>query len=236
VVPVIAILAGTAAAVVIATSLAGAPARRPTVPTPPRRPRSFAEVAAALDRRLPARRRRRRDRQLPDALDRLASSLRAGEAVRPALLSLASGTPDPLQTELRAVARSLEGGGSVTDALTRWSSSTDASPDVRLVAAALSMGAGIGGEVARAVDGIAATLRERHEVRAEAFALATQARASAAVLVATPLVFTSLVATVDARTVTFLFTNPLGIACLVLGAGLDAIGALWMARITRGTG
>ena len=232
----IAVLAGTAAAVATVAALGRAPRRLPARPIPPRRVRSIAELDGALDRYLPARRRRRRDRQLPDALDRLASSLRAGESVGPALRTLASGTADPLQTELRAVARSIERGGSVGGALAGWSSSPDASTDVRLVAAALSIGAGIGGEVARAVDGVAATLRERHEVRAEAAALAAQARASADVLAATPLVFTALVATIDSRVVTFLFTHPVGLACLVLGAGLEAVGAVWMTRITRGAG
>jgi tight adherence protein B len=234
VVTVNAVLIGTTAALVVVATLGRTPGRLPTRPTPAPRPRTLADVGQALDRHLPTRRRRRRDQQLPDALDRLASSLRAGEAVGPSLRSLVSGTADPLQSELRSVARSIERGGSVTDALAGWASSSHASADVRLVAAALTIGAGAGGEVARAVDGVAATLRERHEVRAEAVSLATQARASATLLAATPLAFTALVAMLDARVVTFLFTNPLGIACLVLGTGLEAVGALWMARITRG--
>ena len=117
-----------------------------------------------------------------------------------------------------------------------WAGSDGASRDVRLVAAALTIGAGSGGEVARAVDGVAVTLRERHEVLAEARALATQARASAAVLATAPLVFALLVATVEPDAIAFLFTTPLGVGCLVLGLGLDVAGWLWMARITRSPG
>jgi len=195
-----------------------------------------ARAEQVLDRLLPGRRCRRRDRQLPDALDRLGSSLRAGDALGPALVSLAGVVPDPLGTELRVLARRVQHGRSVADALAGWSASEQASPDVRLVVAALTVGAGSGGEVARAVDGIATTLRERHEVAAEAHALATQARASATLLVTAPFVFTALVAMVEPEALRFLLTTPTGLGCLVLGIGLDGIGAAWMARITRGAG
>jgi tight adherence protein B len=187
----------------------------------------------AVDRLLPERRRRQRDRQLPDALDRLGSALRAGEAIGPAIVGLASVSPEPLRSELGAAARAVALGAPVADALAGWAAAEHASPDVRLVAAALTIGAGTGGEVARAVDGVAATLRERHEVLAEAHALATQARASAAVLAAAPIAFALLVATVEPGIVAFLFTSPVGAACLTLGLALDVIGVLWMARITR---
>jgi len=191
-----------------------------------------ARALARLERARPARRHARRDAQLPDALDRLASSLRGGRSVGPALVELAAGLPDPLGTELRAVAASLAHGAPVTAALATWAASPGTSADVRLVAAALTLGADAGGEVARAVDRIAATLRERRELRAEVQSLATQARASAGVLALAPLAFTGLVATIEPKAVTFLVTSPVGWACLVAGLGLEAVGALWMARIT----
>jgi tight adherence protein B len=46
-------------------------------------------------------------------------------------------------------------------------------------------------------------------------------------------VFAALVATVEPSALGFLCTTPAGLACLLLGIGLDALGAVWMARITR---
>ncbi len=197
---------------------------------------SLAMVVEGIGRRLervrPARRRNRRDAQLPDALDRLASSLRGGRSVGPALVELAGDVADPLGGELRTVAGSLAHGAPVGVALARWADSPGSSSDVRLVAAALTLGADAGGEVARAVDRIAATLRERRELHAEVQSLATQARASAGVLALAPLAFTGLVATIEPAAVAFLVTTPIGWACLVAGLGLEALGAAWMARIT----
>jgi tight adherence protein B len=226
------------AAVLAATAVALALPARATRADPsaePGRRRAWREVAEPLvDRLLPARRARRRDRQLPDALDRTAAALRAGDSVGAALARVAAAIPAPLGTELLSVARAVRLGTSAADALGAWARQPSSSPDVQLVATALAIGARAGGELARAVDGVAATLRERHELRREVHALATQARASAAVLAVAPLAFAGLVASIEPGAALFLVTEPVGLLCLVGGLGLEAVGAMWMARITRG--
>ena len=228
---------GVVTCVVVALGGRAPTARMPGRVTASARPPSLADVVGGavrlLERAFPARRRARRDAQLPDALDRLASGLRGGQSIGPALVELAGPLPEPLGLELRSVAASLAHGAPVATALAAWAELPGASGDVRLVAAALTLGANAGGEVARAVDRIAATMRERRELQAEVHALATQARASAAVLAIAPLAFTGLVASIEPGAVAFLVTTPVGLACLTVGLGLEALGATWMARITR---
>jgi tight adherence protein B len=189
---------------------------------------------ARLERCLEPFRRRgravRRDAQLPEALDRVASAIRAGASIGPALAEVARTCPDPLGEELRPVGRALEHGAGLAQALDLWTTATS-SRDAALVAAALGLGGEAGGGVARAVDGVAATLRERRELRAEARALATQARSSAALLVLAPPAFAALVSSIEPGVVGFLVSTPIGLACLALGLALDAVGAWWMARI-----
>jgi tight adherence protein B len=232
-------LAATAvAALVLAIGSDTAPARRrpgrpATAPAATAAAAARARIRAGLERAKPSRRSRRRDGQLPDSLDRLASSLRAGLAVGPAVIELAAVADEPLAGDLRPIREALVHGTPATVALAAWGERPDASADVRLVVAALSLGAQAGGEVARAVDRIAGTLRERREVEAEVRALATQARASAVLLAVAPLAFAGLVATIEPGAVAFLVTDPVGLGCLLLGIGLDALGAAWMHRITR---
>ncbi|HUP70575.1 MAG TPA: type II secretion system F family protein [Acidimicrobiales bacterium] len=169
---------------------------------------------------------------LPGAVDAVARALRSGASLRLAIGEAAAATPGPLGAELASVARSIERGASVVAALEAWAALRP-SPGVRLVVSALCLGAETGGPLARAVDGVAATLRQRLAARAEARALATQARASAAVLAGAPLAFTAVASLADARTSAFLFRTPAGLLCLAGGLALDAAGALWMARLTR---
>ena len=116
--------------------------------------------------------------------------------------------------------------------LARWRS-TRPLPGVRLTASALELGLAAGGTHARAVDGVAATLRDNLAISAEVRAQAAQAQASALVIGLAPVGFTALACLADHRTASFLFQTPAGLACLAVGGTLDAAGAMSMARITR---
>ena len=91
-----------------------------------------------------------------------------------------------------------------------------------------------GGPQARAVDGVAATLRERRAVVAEIRAQSAQARLSAVVIGALPLLFLLWAVATDRRTAAFLVAGPAGWACLGAGVGLEVVGGLWMRRLLRG--
>ena len=178
----------------------------------------------------------RRDAQLPEVLERMASSLRAGRSLGGALAEVAAAAPPPLGLELAAAADALRHGASLDQAIAAWLDAAGPSREVALAATAIGLGGRAGGEVARALDRVAATLRERRELHAEVRALATQARASAGVLVTAPLVFALLASTIEPGVAGFLLATPLGLLCLVAGLALDGLGALWMARIVEQAG
>ena len=169
---------------------------------------------------------------LPSAVEAVAAGLRSGASLRQALAESARTTPGPVGDDLAAVAGAVERGAGVVAALEGWAARRPL-PGVRLVVAALCLGAETGGAAAQAVDAVAATLRQRLAVQAEARALATQARVSAAVIAGAPLVFCALSAVTDPRSADFLLRTPVGLLLLAAGLALDAAGALWMARLTR---
>jgi tight adherence protein B len=169
--------------------------------------------------------------QVPLALDRVAGALRAGASLHGSIWEAAQHTPDPVGADLRRIARDADRGRPLGAAIGAWVEGGP--PAVQLAGAALSLGAEAGGGMARAVDGVAATVRERRELAAEARSLATQARASAALLAVAPLLFALLVSSADPAAARFLLGTPLGAACLLAGLGLEAVGLAWMARITR---
>lgn len=117
-------------------------------------------------------------------------------------------------------------------ALERWAVARPL-PGVRLAAAALALAVEVGGGGARALDGVALTLRQRQAAAGEVRALATQARLSAVVLTLAPLAFAAVASVSDPRAAAILLRSPVGQGCLALGLSLDALGAAWMARVTR---
>lgn len=171
------------------------------------------------------------DRALPTHLDAVSRALRGGASLRIAVVDAAASVQGTaLADRAEDLARRLAAGEPFEAALTVFGA---ASALRRLVAQALGLAAALGGAPAAVVDGVADTVRERAEIAAEARALAAQARASAVVVALAPVAFALLAAATDPRVGAFLST-PAGAVCLTAGVALDAAGAWWMSRLTRG--
>ena len=172
-------------------------------------------------------------RSCPHALDALAASLRSGASLPAALGEAGDALDAPLGPELAGLARAAARGRPVAEVLDEWSI-RHGDPATRLAATAMLLATIVGSAPARAVDGVASTVRERLDLAAERRVLGAQARASALVLSAAPVVFTVVLVAGDPSAAHFLLGTPGGWACLAVGLTLDAAGAWWMARLTRG--
>ena len=173
----------------------------------------------------------RYETDLPLALELVARSLRSGASLVQALDEASAAHRGPVAADLRAVTTDVRRGMVVVTALGRWAERRPLR-GVRLATAALTLGVEAGGPQARAIDGVAATLRERAAVAAEARALSAQARYSGLVIAIAPLVSGAVFAA-DERSASFLLRTPLGLSFLTAGLVLDAAGAAWMAHLTR---
>jgi tight adherence protein B len=174
----------------------------------------------------------RADRALADWLDAAGRSVRAGGSLTQALARASTSVEaSPLSDDAATLARRLDDGEPLVEVLAWFGDHPSSSR--RLAANALSLAAEVGGAPAVALDGVAATMRHHLAMAGEARALSSQARLSALVIVVSPLVFAALGASADARVLAFLLGTPVGLGCLLLGVALDAVGALWMARLVR---
>jgi tight adherence protein B len=194
-----------------------------------------AATTGVLRRSAPVRRAARAERDLPVVLDGVARQLRAGSSLAQAI---ASARPPAAATELRPAwdrLADLIPVVGVTAAIDDWAEAAGPPSlrrSIRLSAAALALAASTGGSPARAIDGVAATLRARLAVADEVRALSSQARLSAAVIAAAPAVFGALAGLSDPRTREFLSSGA-GAVVVTVGLGLDGLGAWWMARLCR---
>ncbi|MDZ7679433.1 MAG: type II secretion system F family protein [Acidimicrobiales bacterium] len=192
-----------------------------------------AGVAIGALRGARHRRDERLARSVPDSLEAIARSTRGGSSVVQAMSSLAGDEANPADRLFASVATRVHRGESLRDAL-EGIAATNEVPAVRLAVAALLVGTETGAAPGRAVDGVAATLRDRAALDREATANASQAKASVAVLVLAPLGFGVFAVATDPRVGDFLFRSWVGWVCLGLGLGLDALGWVWMRSIMRG--
>jgi tight adherence protein B len=170
---------------------------------------------------------------LPDLLERVAGELRAGAAPLGALAGAAGSAdlPEPLAGDLTlVVGRAAECG--LGPALAAWAEKRPF-PTVAAVAAALEVADGAGGPAAPALEGLAAGLRDRHDAAGEVAALSAQARLSAIVVGTAPVVSLGLSLLADPRVAPTLLGTAPGRACLLTGAALEGLAAVWMRRIVR---
>ena len=172
----------------------------------------------------------RYERGLLDAIESLARHLRSGATISVALQDLAEESDGPVGVDLRRVLAAVQGGQLLGEALQDWSRRR-ARPSVGLVVACIAIGHEAGSLRGRHVDELAASLRQGQEAQREAAAWASQAQASALVMVAAPLAFAGLLASGDPAVRQFLLHSPLGLACLGVGLGLDLGAAAIMAHI-----
>jgi tight adherence protein B len=175
---------------------------------------------------------RRLTAAVPLLLDEVARGLRTGAGLHLAIAQAAERVPEPLGCDLRQLVARASRGRCLSDALDGWAADRD-TPGIGLAVAALTLGLETGGAEARGIDGVAATVRDRLALDAEARALSAQARCSAVVLVLAPLGFGVLTAASSHDAAEFLFRSPLGFGCLLGGLALDAAAAGWMALLVR---
>lgn len=194
----------------------------------------FAIGAAAPEfslRRAIRRRSARVAAQLPEVLAALAAPIRAGASLPQALAAAAEEAEPPLRDVLKRTCRDLDSGLPQAAAIEGFAARC-AVPEATLAARALRVGRAAGGELARVLDEVAETLRERERLALEFRASTAQARSSATVVAALPIVFLFMSSTGGSgEQLDLLFGEPAGWALLAAGGLLELAGVVWIRRI-----
>lgn len=185
----------------------------------------------ALRRRL-VRRGARVSDQLPDVLAGLAAPVRAGASLPQAFAAAAEEAEPPLRGVLDRTCRDLDAGVPQDEAIERFATRCGV-PEAVLAARALRVGRQAGAELARVIDEVAETLRDRDRLAREMRAATAQARMSAIVVAALPVVFLVLMSAGARDQTALLFGEPIGWLLLGVGGSLEGAGILWIRRLTR---
>ena len=170
------------------------------------------------------------ERDLPDALRRVAAELGAGRTAGSALVAAAGGGGAAGQAFALA-GRRAAGGEEIAAAL-----AGALGQRARFAAAAISLQLRAGGDLPALLRSLASRLDERRGVNAEIRALTAQARLSARVVPLLPIAGLALAAVLDAGAVRLLLTTAPGLAIVAVAAVLDLAGLLAIRTIARGIG
>ncbi|WP_232677533.1 type II secretion system F family protein [Nocardioides sp. R-C-SC26] len=196
---------------------------------------TFALLAAGLPIAVLAGRARRRRRELaevwPDAVDNLASAVRAGLALPEALAGLADRGPEQLRPAFAAFAADYQATGRFEDSLDRLKLRLADGVGDRVVEG-LRIAREVGGsELGRLLRNLSGYLRDDLRTRAELEARQSWAVASARLAVAAPWVVLLLMS--GQREVVARYQSPAGAIVLAVGAALCVLAYRTMLRIGR---
>jgi tight adherence protein B len=164
-------------------------------------------------------------RAVADWCDDIVRQLRSGSSLRDAVASVPT---DPAAARATAALRlSIERGAPLAEAAGR---SLDGGTHLQLALTVITAASRIGGPSAAAIDRTAVVLRERAADLDDRATQAAQARLSAHVMTAVPLVMLALLVTTD-DDVRDVVTSLIGAACVGTGLVLNAAGWWWMHRV-----
>lgn len=124
--------------------------------------------------------------QLPDTLTLLANALKAGHSLPQAIETVSRSTSAPISHEFARIVREMNIGRSAEQAL-RSTLKRVPSDDFELIVTAVSIHAQVGGNLARVLDGVSHTIRERIRVKGHIQTLTAQARLSGWIITLIPL-------------------------------------------------
>jgi tight adherence protein B len=169
-------------------------------------------------------------RAVADWCDALARGLRSGSTLAGAVRELVPA--DPTTATVTAPIRlALERGQSVGDAVGRVDRPGE---HLHLALTVLATVARVGGPAGHAIDATATTLRQRADDRDSRAVQAAQARMSAHVMTALPVLVLAVLVATDGE-VRSTVSGPIGAICVGLGLALNTIGWWWMRRIVGGS-
>ena len=170
------------------------------------------------------------ERYMPDAMELLARSLRAGHTLGGTLDLVSQEIPAPLGTEMRITHDEQKLGLSMPQAFRRMGDRV-ASQDLRFFVTAVIIQSETGGNLSEILENIGLIIRDRLKLKGKIQGLTAEGRFSALILSLLPFVTFLALYVVNRKYVMTLFQDPLGLKLLTVAIISISIGIFIMKRM-----
>ena len=184
-----------------------------------------------LSRKITARRAQFLD-HLPDALDLIVRSLKAGLPISQSMQAVAQELKGPLAVEFQKIVDTTRLGADLEEAL--WEAAQRVVlPDFRFFVISIAVQRQTGGNLAETLENLAEIVRKRRGLQLKIRALSSEARASAYIIGSLPFIMVALLYVLNRDYIMTLFTDPRGHTLLWVAAGMLTLGTLVMRKMVR---
>ena len=178
-----------------------------------------------------AKRMRRVEEQLPEALEVMTISLRAGQSLEQTIRLTADQLQMPIQEEFRRVAEEQALGRALEEALVRFAQRLKQARPVRTFVVSVLVLRQTGGNLIEVLDSIIDTMRSQSQYERKLSAMTAEGRSSSRMLALLPPAFAGLSYLADPGYIGRLTTDPLGRILLGISVTLWLLGVLWVRRM-----
>ncbi len=172
------------------------------------------------------------NQNLPDALDLMSRSLRAGHSVSAAIEIVAEEGMEPLRSEFARVHQQQVLGLPNRDALLQLGRRVP-STDLQVVITAMLVQKETGGNLVEILERTAAVLRDRLRIQGDVRTHTAQGRLTGAILCLLPVVMYGLITLANPGYTRVLIEDPVGRKLTYTGIGMIAVGALLIRKIVK---
>ena len=173
------------------------------------------------------------NKALPESIDMMARSLRAGHSLVASIAIVAEQAIEPARTEFGEVYKKQNYGLPFRDALMQLLERVP-SQDLRVLVTGILVQKDTGGNLAEILDRIQFVIKERMRIQGEIQIQTAQGRLTGYILCALPFVMMLLINLVNPGYSNVLFTDPLGKKIMYAGLGLLCVGGLIIRKIVNG--
>ena len=170
--------------------------------------------------------------QFPQAVDLIASSLRAGHAFTTGVLMVADEVSDPLGAEFRLLYDQQNYGMPLPEALKAFARRVPLL-DARFFITAVLTQREAGGNLAEVLDNLSNLIRERSRVRRQVRVASAHGRITGWILSAMPPILAGVMMVVAPEHMRGFVTDPLGVRMIILALILQVVGTLAIRRIVN---
>jgi len=171
-------------------------------------------------------------RQLPEGLELIARSLKAGHAFPSGMKLAADEFDDPLGPEFDETLNEINFGVSVPDALKNLADRIDC-PDLKYFVIAVILQRETGGNLAEIIESLAYIIRERLKLHGRVKILAAEGKLSAIILVSVPFVIIIGLSFINPDYINTLFSEPAGRIMSGIALFMMALGILVMKKMVN---
>jgi tight adherence protein B len=179
------------------------------------------------------KRSRKMSEQLPDALDMMARSLRAGHALTSAFKLVASEMPNPVALEFARAFEEQNLGMSFERAVINMVRRSPGNSDLKIFAVSVIVQKETGGNLVEILEKIAETVRARYRFYGKLATLTAEGRISGVVLGLLPFVTTGLLLVINPRYLTALTTTSMGRGFLAYAVVSWFMGLVWLRQMAK---